>query len=187
MDQPTAAAVRGWAPPQFDWAKAGYPVPSSGPDPLEPHVAFALGEVLNITGRTLDDILTDADIAVAERVITLKTMVDVMGGTTAALAVLAAPWLRSFTAGSYSEQRFSPAEMAGISGRGDAAPAGLGPEPIATLLWLLMTPEKREEWMYLLTGRSAPAVSFTEFGGCDDVGGWPVVGWGSAIETWPWW
>lgn len=190
MDTPTGTAVRTWMPPQFDVGAAGYPAPTgSDPDPLDIRVQWALGDVLSITGRTLDDILTAPDIALAQQAITIKVMIAVLGGTAAALKIMAAPWLKSFTAGSYSETRFTPAELAGVSGRGTEAIGSLGPEPLASILLQLCTPERLEYWLYLITGRAAPAASFTssDFGGCDE---FPVMGFGAAIETWPvgpWW
>lgn len=178
-------------PPQFDFVSAGYPPPTnSDPDPLDTPVRWAMGEVLSITGRTLADITTDPDVALAQKAVTLKVMIQILGGTKQALAIMAAPWLKSFTAGSYSETRFTPAELAGVSGRGTEAIGSLGPEPLASILLMLCTPDRLAYWLYLITGKAAPAASFSPagFGECDP---FPVMGWGPAVESWPvgggWW
>jgi hypothetical protein len=82
-----------------------------------------------------------------------------MGGSPAALNVQGKPWLKSFTAGSYSETRFSPAELSGANGSGKAdVIAKLHPwRELALALWLLATPAKREEWTAVFGGEPAPA------------------------------
>lgn len=195
MDQPTAADVRAWSPPEFDWAAAGYPAPADG-DPesvaLEKRVQWAVGEIESITARPFSTIEPPPDgstepnlVPVAEQATVLKVMFAVLGGTKAALAVMQAPWLRSFTAGSYSETRFSPAEIAGIQGRGTERLGYLGPEPLATLLLMLMTPDKRADWVYLITGKAAPAGTFVpvDWGDSGEFGGLVV---GQGVENgWP--
>jgi hypothetical protein len=198
VDQPTAADVRAWSPPAFDWEDAGYPAPAPG-DPesvaLEKRVQWAVGEIESMTGRPFATIVAPDPssgqpnlVPVAEKATVLKVILDVVGGTAAALAVLGAPWLRSFTAGSYSETRFSPAEMSGIQGRGSEAIGNLGPEPLATLLLMLMTDDKRADWLFLLTGRSAPASGYVaeDWGGDDcDIYGGLIFGPG-VTHGWPW-
>lgn len=196
MDVPSGADLRAWAPPQLDWTAIGYPpVPAGDPDPLDKRAEWSAAEIETITGRPIASIVPPVDgstepnlVPVAEKAITLKTLLDVLSGTADALAVLGQPWLRSFTAGSYSETRFSPAEMGGISGRGVEHMASLGPEPLATLLILLMTPEKLDEWRFLITGVAAPAGTFVEpdwgHGHGGRVGG---LAWGPGItHSWPW-
>jgi hypothetical protein len=180
---PTAADVRRVAPPNLDWTSLGYPAPASGdPDPLEARVSWAAAEVAAITGRDLTTLTADEQL-IAQRAITLKVLLDTLGGTKDALDVLGQPWLRSFSAGSYSETRFSAAEMSGTQGRGSEKIVSLGPEPLATLLWLLMSPEKQDEWRFLLTGVAAPASRFI----AQDWGGhewWGPRIFGPGIETW---
>lgn len=196
MDRPDAAAIRAWSPPEFNWAAAGYPAPAPGdPEPiaLEKRVDWAIAEIETITGRSFDLIVPPPVgsalpnlVPVAEKATVLKVMTDVLGGSKAALQVMGQPWLRSFTAGSYSETRFSPAELSGTQGRGTERVGDLGPEPLATLLLILMTDEKRDEWIYLLTGRVAPAGTFVapDWGGHHGVS--PAAA-GQGIEAWwPW-
>lgn len=194
MDRPTAADVRAWSPPQFDWAAAGFPAPAgSDPEPIgfQKRVEWVVGEIENITGRPFPTIVAPPDgssdpnlIPVAEQATVLKTMFEVLAGTKAALKVMQAPWLKAFTAGSYSESRFSPAELSGISGRGSEHLASLGPEPLATLLLMLMTPDKRADWIYLIQGKVKPAVAVVGGHHHDREGG-PFV-FGSGVEHgWP--
>jgi hypothetical protein len=174
MDQPTAAEMRAWAPPAFDWAAYGFPG-GLDPDPLDVRVGWAAGELYAVTGRTLASITLPEEVAIAQKVLAVFTMTQATGGGPAALKVLEQPWLKSFTAGSYSETRFSPAELAGGNGKSPPYPAGLW-----ALLWALMTEDKKDEWRRELSGQVAPAGVFVEmdFGGVRDglggfTGGWP--------------
>ena len=176
---PAAADVRMWAPPAFDWAAYGFPA-GAAPDPLEVRVQWAVGQLYAITGRTLASITTIEDVAVAQKVLAAFVMMEVTGGGRAALAVLEQPWLKSFSAGSYSETRFSPAELAG--GQSKAPPYPLS---LWWLLWALMTSEKRAEWRQLLTGQTPPAAAFVPV---DFAEGWlevgPMVGGGAFDSGW---
>lgn len=197
MDRPTAADVRAWSPPEFDWADAGYPAPSgSDPEPvaLEKRVSWAVSEIESITGRPFQTILPPPDgsnalnlVPIAEEATVLKVMLNAISGTAEALEVLSAPWLRSFTAGSYSETRFSAAEVEGIQGRGAERIGSLGPEPLATLLLLLMTDDKRADWIYLLTGKIKPALAFTgmDFDGAGHEHGGQFVFGSGVTHGWP--
>lgn len=152
MDRPDAADIREWAPRQFDFASFGYPAPAGpDPDPLESEVEAADAIIALTIARTWSSITDPDEMAVAKRAAVLWTMYAVAGTSSAAItAIFGAPWLKSFTAGSYSETRFSPAEV--------TTKTSIHPLPaLADLLWLLMTPERREEWLERLTGVPAAA------------------------------
>lgn len=173
MDDPTAEDIRAWAPPAYDFRAAGFPapVPPETADPLDVQVRWAIAYVVATTGRqllTLD--LADPQFpALAEQAITWRVVQQVAGGARSTLrATFGAPWLKQFTAGSYSETRFAPAELVSKTGVNDLP-------VLADLLWLLMTDEKRDEWMERVLGRIRPAAVFTP--------GWPGMpvdhgGWG---------
>lgn len=174
MQPPTAADLRAWSPPAFDWTKYGFPA-GANPDPLDVRAEWAAGQLFAVTGRTLASITSLEETAIAQKVLAAFAMAEATGGGPTALAVLEAPWLKSFTAGSYSETRFSPSELAGGAKQPPYPPALWG------LLWALMTPEKRDEWMQMLTGQRAPAGTFVEL----DWSAMPQVGpvaWGQGLE-----
>lgn len=114
-------------------------------------MGWAAGTLFAVTGRTLASILTAEEVSIAQKVLVTFTVMEAMGGGEAALAVLEAPWLKSFTAGSYQETRFSPSELAG-GAKGPPYPAALW-----ALLWSLMTDEKRDDWTERLGGARRPA------------------------------
>lgn len=162
MDTPTAADIRAWAPPAYDFAAVGFPAPTPpDADPLDVQVRWAVSYVVAMTGRqllTLD--LADPQFpALAEQAITWRVVQQVAGSSRSTLrATFGAPWLKSFTAGSYSETRFAPVELVSRTGVNDLP-------VLADLLWLLMTEEKRDEWLERLLGRVRPAATFSP--------GWP--------------
>jgi len=177
MDAPSADDIRVWAPPAFDWAKYGFPA-GVDPDPLAIRVEWAAGQLYAVTGRTLASIVSAEETSIAQKVLAAFTMGEAVGGGAAAIKVLEAPWLKSFTAGSYSETRFSPAELAG--GQAKAPPY---PPTLWALLWALMTEDKRDEWRLILTGQRPPAGTFVE----PDWGEWgetPARIAGPGVESW---
>lgn len=184
MDRPSAADVRAWAPPLFAWADYGFPAPDppTDPDALDVRVGWAVGTLYAVTGRTLESITLGEEEQIAQRVIAAFVMLEATGGSAAALAVLEQPWLKSFTAGSYSETRFSPSELAGSSGK--TAPPY--PPTLWALLWALMTDEKRDEWNERLTGQVRPAAGFFDMD-WDAVGvAPPPTAWGAGVDPYPW-
>lgn len=181
MDRPTAAAIRAIAPVQFDWSSFGYP--AGDPDPLEARVEYAIARLRLETGRTLDSITDVDEQAVARHAIALLTMQETLGGSSAVLAVQGQPWLKSFTAGSYSETRFSPGELAGNAGANADVLARINPWPaLARDLWLLATQEQRDAWVELYTGRYAPEGGIFEHW-ADPCG--PDVVWPYGARGWP--
>jgi hypothetical protein len=185
MDRPTAADVRALVPAQFDWAGFGYPVGT--PDPLEARARYAAARLHLETGRDLDAISDPDEVAVAEHAIAGLVMQETMGGGAAALAVMEQPWLKSFTAGSYSETRFAPGELAtrAADSPQDSILRVVNPWPsIARDLWLLATPEQRDAWKELATGKASPVGGIFEVPveGCWDDLVWPYGagrGWAS--------
>lgn len=178
MDQPTAAAIRSWAPPLFSWDTYGFPPGTPGDAALDVRATWAVGQLHAVTGRTLASITTTEDVAVAQKVLAAFVMTEAMGGGAAALQVLEQPWLKSFSAGSYAETRFSPAEMAGGSSKSPPFPVSLW-----WLLWALCTPEKQAEWMAWLTGKTPAAAVFVpvDFDGCGS--GYGPLAFGSGIDN----
>jgi hypothetical protein len=185
MDMPTAAEVRSWSPPAFDWAAAGFPDTVDGNALLDVRIEWSVGTLYAVTARTLESIPAvgkPEETSIAQQVIAAFTIIEAMGGSEEALEVMGQPWLKSFTAGSYSETRFSVAEMSGSSGTSKSPPY---PPQLWTLLWALMTPDKQDEWMWLLNGQRKPEGVLVEgdwSSGLDSPYG-PFV-WGSSIEHW---
>lgn len=157
MDTPTVTELRTWAPPAFAWATYGFPADVDGDALLAVRVGWAAGTLYAVTGRTLASITTLEDVAIAQKVLAALVIMEALGGGPAALKVLEKPWLKSFSAGSYSETRFSPQELAGGSAQAPPYPPALW-----ALLWALMTEEKRDEWLERLTGQRRPAGGFVE-------------------------
>lgn len=175
MDRPTASDVRAQVPPQFNWTAAGYPTPvPPAADTLDVRVATAAATLALTIGRKLEAIVDEDEVVIARNAVALLVLYDAMGGSAASLQVASRPWLRSFTAGSYSETRFSPAEMAG-NGKDLDVIAKLHPWPaLARALWLLATPAKRVEWQEVFLGLVAPAGGIFEvFAGERGAGVWP--------------
>ena len=135
-----------------------------------------MGELYAITGRTMATITSPEETAIAQKVIAALAMIEAMGGGEKAIAVLEAPWLKSFTAGSYSEQRFSPQELANAK----AAPY---PPGLWALMWALMIDAKRDEWLERLGGQRRPAGVFIGM----DWGETPSLGpaiFGDGVDHW---
>jgi hypothetical protein len=177
VDAPTGALIRQWAPPLLDWTAYGFEEPwGTGADPLDARASWAAGQLYADTGRTLASIVLPEEVAIAQQILVAFTVMGAQGGSAAALEVAEAPWLKSFTAGSYSETRFAPSELAGTGG----APY---PQPLWNLLWSLMTDAKRDDWTFRLSGQHAPAGTFVgvDWGGHHH--SHPAV-WGPGIENW---
>jgi len=176
MDVPTAADIRAWAPPSLNWEDYGIGEPwGDGEDPLAVRVQWAVGQLFADTGRTLESIKRPEEVAIAQQVLVAFTVLGVLGGSEQALQVQGAPWLKSFSAGSYSETRFSPAEL---SARG-APPY---PQPLWNLLWALMTDEKKDDWRLRLGLGFAPAAGFVSVDWSGDGERGPAV-WGPGVDT----
>lgn len=146
---PTAAAVR--ASSNLSWTDYGSGLGSdAGPGGLQEVVDRAESAFWNITGQTLDQI--DPKFAPqVRRVIQGMTEQIAMQESSDVLDTLS-DWdlISSFSAGPYSEQHRSPAEM--FQAR------MLWPVPwISQALWGLLTPERYGFWLSFFTGVNQPA------------------------------
>lgn len=149
MIAPTAAEIL--AASKFSFAEAGYADETA----LEPLVAAAGGLLTTITG------LEWADITPAQEPLVLLAV----GGMSEQLAMQSTPeyletladfdLIQSFSAGPYSETRRSP-EDAMKARKLNAWPW------LSDLLWQLLTPDKRDEWLAFFSGQNAPAFAVTE-------------------------
>lgn len=160
MDLPVANIFRTWAPPAYDFSDAGFPDPE-GDEALDARVRWAGAYVAEVTGRPIATMPVELE-PIAEQAITLRVLQMLSSGTTKALNVASAPWLKSFTAGSYREDRFSPKELGG--GDKDVLLKVNPLMELAQLLWLLMTDEKRDYWLEVFGGRVKPAGRFIDMG-----------------------
>jgi hypothetical protein len=146
---PTAAEIL--AASQFDFPTAGYADEAA----LEPLVAAGGSLLTTITG------LEWADITPAQEPLVLLAV----RGMTEQLAMQSTPeyletladfdLIQSFSAGPYSETRRS-AEDAMKARKLNAWPW------LSDLLWQLLTPDKRDEWLAYFEGENAPAFAVTE-------------------------
>jgi hypothetical protein len=193
MDKPTAADIRAWAPPDFDWTAVGYP-PADPDDRLQKRVDWAVGYVENTTGRPLATVappaspsLDNPDLTpLAEQAVLLATAQQVLQGSRKYLkATVLQDYLASFSAGSYSETRRRPDEQLG---RGGISNPPVNPwRALSDLLYLLMTEQMRAYWRQRLTGVVPAAGAFIDqdFRGTWDGGGESPVVWGAGIANWP--
>jgi hypothetical protein len=161
MDRPTAADVREWAlsgdlaKPRVNFTALGYPVPSTGDDPLDQVVAFAIAYIQRITGRKLDETLTDPDLeTIAKEVVlmvTVQRIVSTSGSVMLKRADTLLDGIKSFRAGDYNQvnRDLDETRKAGL----------INPwAELSELLLLLATPERLEEITLQLTGQAAPAM-----------------------------
>lgn len=166
MILPTAAEVRSWS--RVDFAAQGFP--PATPDPLDEYMARAYGFLGELVGRGCDP-LPDTILEVPVRMEPLYRQalqrileILVMNAAEDVVSTLADfQLLSSFSAGNYSETRRSLTELK--DARMLVADPGLN-----SLLWMLMTPEKRSFWMAWLTGENEPAYAYEEHLG------WPFAG-----------
>lgn len=200
MIAPVAQDIRDWAPPDFPWAQLGWPAPSSGPDPLQKRVDWAIGYVEGTTwrpivtivppdqGGNLPTVETGAALnltPLAEQAIALATLQMLARQSKGHFtATVLQDYLQSFTAGSYSETRIAAENV--IRGRGGSVenPLVNSWRELSDLLYLLMTPEAYDYWQYRLKGINPPAGGFIN----QDWGmgrSMPPAAWGPGIESWP--
>lgn len=164
MDRPDVAAIRDWAPPDFDWDGVGYPDDEDGNRKLGKRLDWAIGYVENTTGRPISTIAPPAtpspdhpDLTpIAEQAILLALAQQVLqGGRRYLKANVLQDYIASFTAGSYSETRRRPDERAGASN-----PPVNAWRALSDLLYLLMTDEMLAYWRQRLSGITPPAAAF---------------------------
>lgn len=162
MITPTAADVRSWSNPNFDWDELGYPAVSAPPDPLDLVVAWSVADIQAITGRMLDATLTDLTLtALAQQAVLLRTQTMAYELQPDYQETAADDVVQSFTAGNYSETHVDPIK------RAQAKTLTQNPA-LARILWRLMDEDQADYWIGFLEGKNAPAFDVSEI----DWGGW---------------
>lgn len=175
MDPITAERIRTVS--QSPFAEQGFP--EGDPDPLALLTQVAGEKVLDLTGHvTWEAVPTNYEGRVT---LATKAVVEMLTAqsTPEYLETLADfDLIKAFTAGSYSETR-RDADDAEKASKLLAA----WPNVVAALLDA-MTPEKREEYLALVSGKAIPAVGYTDVdwagrGDADDLWGWtdPMYVW----------
>jgi hypothetical protein len=158
MDPLTATDVRGLLPTTIDLGDYGYAV--ADPDPLEPHAAMAGALLPGLVGRTSlaavpSELEPIAKMAIS--LLALKSAIDLSQDRLETLVDF--DLIKSLTVGGYTEQRREAEDAL------KARQATMTGWPqLDFLLTQLMTPEKYEEWLAILTGQPAPAWAVTEVG-----------------------
>jgi hypothetical protein len=202
MNAPTASDIRAWAPPDFPWAKLGWTAPGSGTDPLQKRVDWAIGYVETTTWRPVATIVppdqpgnlpmveTGAQInlvPVAEQAVMLALLQQIAQQSKGYFnATVLKDYIRSFSAGSYSETREAAQDV--LRNRGSVQnPLVNRWRELSDLLYLLMTPDAFDYWRFRLTGTAAPAAAMgnPDFG--PSRGGMGPLVWGGGVENvFPW-
>lgn len=157
MDAPTGGMVREWATNNigsgFDFARFGYPEPEDeGIDQLDRIVRSASAWVAAMTGRLLNESLTDPDlVALAQDAVLMRTQQILVGrGTTKAVRdALAGSQIKSMRAGDYSETRRDPID----SRRGGQINPWL---ELSDAILALATPDRRAELLAEIAGKVRP-------------------------------
>lgn len=145
----TAADIRGWS--QVDFGSLGF-----GQDPDLQRLIDRIAESVELTtGRTLNGLPDAYDQQMTQVIQMLAEQAAYQAQPDQIETASEFFLISSFTAGSYSETRRGLEEIrkSGL----------LNPNPaIHGLLWSLMTPDKRDEWLGWVTGVNAPAFETTE-------------------------
>lgn len=173
MDTPTADSIRLLS--KAPWGEWGYG--SASPDPLAPIIDAANAFVLQTTGHETFAAVPDAQAPLVVLAVRLATEMFAAQTTPEYLETLSDfDLLASFSAGSYSEQRRSPEDM--------AKARMLAPwPPVHAALLAAMTPEKRDDYLAFLDGKTVPAWEVSEVnwmaGSWSDLWGWtdPTHSW----------
>lgn len=152
MDTPDAATVRGAS--QLNFATLGYP-PGATPDPLEVPVQMAVEYVQEVTGRQLDDSMPDNLDMLALQAVVMRTEQVVYASQADRIEGVTDEGIASFSVPGYSETR---RDARSIWKEGLVNPWRM----LSDILWLLMTPEKRDEWQAQFDGEDPPAFEITE-------------------------
>lgn len=149
MDRPDADAVRAVLP-AFAWADFNY----SGAT-LDPVVEMANAYVEAVTGRVLDASMPTELDDLALQAVALRTAQLVSMFQADSIETMTDDGIQSFSVPGYSETR---RDLTSVYKNGLVNPWPL----LHELLWLLMTPAKREEWQDTLNDENAPAFAITE-------------------------
>lgn len=155
MIAPTTAEIRAWSKVSFEDLEYEEPG-GSKPDPLDVLVGRAIEYVLDVTGRTLEDIPTTLEWTAKEAV---QRRVEQLAFQQADDHVETASdeLIKSFGAGSYNEAKRDILELSPSQSK-HVNPWHL----LHDLLWRLMTDEKREWWEEQMDGKHRPAFAITE-------------------------
>lgn len=151
MDAPTAADVREVA--KLDFAGLGYPAGS--PDDLDLIVEMAVAYVEQMTGRTFASMPPELE-PLALQAVTMRTEQLVYYNQADFVEASVNDRIQSFSVPGYSETRAAGATASYKMGLVNPWVA------LHELLWLLMTPEAKEEWQNVVMGRDAPAFEVSE-------------------------
>jgi hypothetical protein len=155
MELPTRAEILAVSPLLTEsWPE----VATTPPDLLDTVIPIASALVAEITGRAIGEFPGTAVPAgmegLATTAVAMKAAQLTVSMTPEVAAELAegSKRLKGFSAGPYSESYFAPGDLVVKGGIPQVDPDAR----LAELLWALMTPEKREEWLDLLRGEVAP-------------------------------
>lgn len=156
MLAPKSAEIRVWSKVAFDDLDFEAPATPEDPDPLDLLVGRSIEYVLDVTGRTLDDI-PDTLEWTAKEAIQRRVEQLAFQATEDHVETVTDEMIKSFGAGNYNEARreildLSPQKSKHIN------PWHL----LHDLLWRLMTEEKREWWEEQMGDNKRPAFAITE-------------------------
>lgn len=152
MEAPTVTEIRSWS--RVDFAELNYE--EAEPDPLEVLVTRSIDYVMDVTGRTLENVptelVTTAQEAIQRRVeqLAYQQQEDHVEGAADEI-------ISSFGAGSYNERKREVKDLA-LQQTKQVNNWHL----LHDLLWRLMTEEKREWWEEQISGKPRPAFQVTE-------------------------
>lgn len=150
----------------INYVPLGYPVPADGdPDELEQLILDATGDIEVLTGRIPLSQVPSTDSFPAGGEVYIRTARRAVALRVAQLAYnqskgnmsASASGVQSFSVPGYSETR----------GGGSGTTANVGaitnPWPeLWSLIWMLMTPEKREEWVAAQRGEDVPFIDIID-------------------------
>lgn len=143
MEAPTTIEIRRWSKVAFDDLEFEAPATPTveEPDPLDVVVARAIDYILDVTGRTLEDIPTTLVTTAQEAVQRRTEQLAYKSQEDEAETASDVDMIQSFSAGSYSESRINTERATKF------APHRVNPWPLLNdMLMRLMTPEKLEWW-----------------------------------------
>lgn len=158
MIAPLTAEIRSWSKVSFDDLE--YEAPSNptleNPDPLDVLVGRSLEYVLDVTGRTLEDIPITLEWT-AKEAIQRRVEQLAFQATDDHVETVTDEMVKSFGAGNYNEARREILELSPKKSK-HVNPWHL----LHDLLWRLMTEEKREWWEEQMGDNKRPAWEITE-------------------------
>lgn len=153
MDAPTSTTVRSWTPSTVDWDTYGYGI--ADPDPLDEQVAQASAFFYMITGLDFPDVPVALEALVRRGIYGLTLIQVLQSGEDYMETIADFDLIQSLSVGNYSETRRSPEDA--LKARMIVAWPWLN-----TLLWTLMSDDKRAWWEEYFSGKPTPAFGVTE-------------------------